>query len=157
MVREHHMSILKQAKTNKQNLKFLCKKVTTVLLFFFWIPAITFWLASQTLVCSSQSVLKIADHLSPLIWNLPGSLLPLPTGGVQTWRHVGLHHPFAGPLFPSCPSYLPFPEGSYTFQLLRSHTLARPKPGRGAWGGGTTARITGRALGTHRWQDAAPC
>lgn len=30
------MSILKQAKTNnKQNLKVLCKKVTTVLLFFF--------------------------------------------------------------------------------------------------------------------------
>lgn len=78
MVRKHHMSILKQAKTNnKQNLKVLCKKVTIVSLFFFWVPAVTFWLVSQTLVCSSQSALKIANRLSPLIWNLP--CLPAPT------------------------------------------------------------------------------
>lgn len=51
---------------------------------------------------------------------------------------MGLHHSFAGPLFPSCPSYLPFPEGSLHLPtpLLCSHTLARPKPGRGALGVG---------------------
>ena len=107
MVRKHHMSILKQAKTNnKQNLKVLCKKVTTVLLFFFWVPAVTFWLVSQALVCLSQSALKIANRLSPLIWNLP--CLPAPTA--DRWSpNMEACGAFTilslSPFAPSCPTH----------------------------------------------------
>ena len=124
MVRKHHMSILKQAKTNnKQNLKVLCKKVTIVSLFFFWVPAVTFWLVSQTLVCSSQSALKIANPSHPWSETFLVSLLLLLTGEVQTWRLVGPSPSFRSAHSPflalhtelSSPNYLLFTKVPYTF------------------------------------------
>lgn len=140
-------------------MKILCKKITTALFFFFWIPAGIFWLVSQTLVCSSYSALKIATILD---WkSCHGSLLPSADRSSPNTVACGVFTilaPDHSPLLPSttgcpAPTTYSFQKVPYTFHtLLCSHS-----PGSTlAWLlglGGTTAGITRLALGTHIRQD----